>query len=60
MEVPLALIQRSVEEINKAYAPRAPTNRRFSVANVIVIVLGTMIILLAAVEPYLPDPPEVE
>jgi hypothetical protein len=45
--VPIILVQRSVEQINKVHAPYAPLNRRFSIANVVVVVLGSVLWLLA-------------
>ena len=45
--LPLLVVQRSVNELNRAVAPEAPRNDSYSGLNVVGIVLGGMIVLLA-------------
>jgi hypothetical protein len=52
--IPLVLVQRSVDQINKVYAPAAPSNRKFSWKNILVLVFGGMVFLLAMVGTFMP------
>lgn len=54
--LPLLVVQRSVNELNRAVAPEAPRNDSYSGLNVVGIVLGGTIILLAIVGTLVPLP----
>jgi hypothetical protein len=53
--VPLALVQRSVARINQVHAPGAALNRRFSLANILVLIFGGTLALLATVAPFIEE-----
>jgi hypothetical protein len=44
--LPLLLIQRTVNEINAAVAPKTPLNDKYSGANMLGIVVGALCLLL--------------
>lgn len=58
--VPLMFVQHSVNRLNAVVAPDAPRNDKYSGLNVLMIVIGGLLVLLAvlgAVLPPLPDDP---
>ncbi len=54
--IPLLVVQRSVNELNRAVAPEAPRNASYSGLNVVGIVLGGLMLLLAILGTLLPPP----
>lgn len=52
--VPLLTVQRAVNRINKVHAPEADPNSRFNVANIIVVVLGGILVLMAVAGTFMP------
>jgi len=57
--LPLLVVQRSVNELNRAVAPEAPRNDSYSGLNVVGIVLGGTIVLLAILGTLMPPPAPV-
>jgi hypothetical protein len=51
--VPLAVVQQSVIKINRTYAPDADRNEKFSVLNIVVLVLGGLLFLLITMAAFL-------
>ena len=54
--LPLLVVQRSVNALNAAVAPAADRNARYSGLNVVVIVIGAILLLLAILGTLLPNP----
>ena len=54
--LPLLVVQRSVNALNAAVAPAADRNARYSGLNVVVIVIGAILLLLAILGTILPNP----
>jgi len=58
--LPLMLVQQSVNQLNALAAPGAPPNRRFSRANVVLIVLGGLLWFMVLAETFVPAEPTTE
>ena len=56
--LPLLVVQRSVNALNATRASAADRNDRYSGWNVVVIVIGTILLLLAILGTILPEPAE--
>lgn len=56
--LPLLVVQRSLNVLNRTVAPDAPRNDSYSGLNVVLIVLGGLFLVLAIVGTFLPPPPE--
>ena len=54
--IPLLVVQRSVNELNRAVAPEALRNDSYTGLNVVAIVLGGLIVLLAILGTLVPLP----
>ncbi len=52
--LPLMLVQQSVNQLNALAAPGAPSNRRFSRTDVVLIVLGGLLWLLVLADTFVP------
>lgn len=52
--LPLLVVQRSVNALNAAVAPEAPRNDTYSGVNVVAILVGGLLLLLAIVGTFLP------
>jgi len=53
--LPLVVAQQMAEKINARLAPEAPKNSRFSIANVILLVLGGPLFLYGVVSAFVPN-----
>jgi len=53
--LPLVMAQQMAEKINAKLAPEAPKNTRFSIANVILLVLGGPLFLYGVVSAFVPN-----
>jgi len=54
--LPLVVAQQMVETINARLSPEAPRNSRFSVANIVLLVLGGPLFLYFVFSALIPDP----
>lgn len=53
--LPLLPVQLTVNELNQKLAPRAEANRRLSAWNMLGVVLGTILIVLAVIGTFVPE-----
>ena len=61
--LPLLVVQQSINKLNAAVAPDAPRNDSYSGLNVVMIVVGGLVLLLAILGTLFPDtggPPKVQ